>query len=42
MDRVLVIGGGNIPPGDIPLLREKGIKMVFGPGTKIQEIAEFI
>ena len=42
MDRVLVVGGGIIPPEDIPLLREKGIKMVFGPGTKIKEIANFI
>jgi methylmalonyl-CoA mutase C-terminal domain/subunit len=30
MDEVLVIGGGIIPPDDVPLLK-KGFKMVFGP-----------
>ena len=42
MDRVLVIGGGIIPEEDIPLLKEKGIKAVFGPGTAIEEVAKFI
>jgi methylmalonyl-CoA mutase C-terminal domain/subunit len=42
MDRVLVIGGGVIPEEDIPLLKEKGVRGVFGPGTPIEEIAGFI
>jgi len=42
MNRVLVIGGGIIPEEDIPLLKEKGIKGVFGPGTSIKDIANFI
>ena len=39
---VLVIGGGTIPGEDIPSLREKGISEVFGPGTPIKVIANFI
>lgn len=42
MEKVLVIGGGVIPEEDIPLLKQKGIKGVFGPGTRIEEIADFI
>jgi len=42
MDQVLVIGGGIIPPDDVPLLREKGIKGIFGPGTRIKDVASFI
>lgn len=42
MDQVLVIGGGIIPSDDIPSLKGKGIKEIFGPGTQIKEIANFI
>jgi len=42
MDHVLVIGGGIIPPEDVPLLKKKGVKGVFGPGTRISEVADFI
>jgi methylmalonyl-CoA mutase C-terminal domain/subunit len=42
MNRVLVIGGGIIPEEDMPLLKEKGIKGVFGPGASIKDIANFI
>jgi len=42
MNQVLVIGGGIIPPDDIPSLREKGIKGIFGPGTRIKDVATFI
>ena len=42
MGKVLVIGGGVIPEEDIPLLKEKGVRGVFGPGTPIEEIASFI
>lgn len=38
----LIIGGGIIPEEDISYLEVKGIKAVFGPGTSIKEIAEFI
>lgn len=39
---VLIIGGGIIPGEDISYLKKKGIKAVFGPGTPIKEIADFI
>ncbi len=39
---VLVIGGGIIPKEDIPFLQEKGVSAVFGPGTPIKEIADYI
>ncbi|MFC1977684.1 cobalamin B12-binding domain-containing protein [Chloroflexota bacterium] len=39
---ILVIGGGIIPEEDIPSLTGKGINAVFGPGTSIKEIADFI
>ena len=42
LEDVLVIGGGLIPPEDIPFLKEKGIKEVFGSGTPIQKVADYI
>jgi len=39
---VLIIGGGIIPPEDVPLLKDNGINEVFGPGTPIRKIAEHI
>jgi len=42
MGDVLVIGGGNIPKEDVPFLLEKGVSAVFGPGTPVKEVANFI
>ena len=42
MDDVLVIGGGVIPEGDIPALKEAGIAAVFTPGTPTGEVVDFI
>lgn len=42
MDDVLVTAGGIIPDDDIPALKAAGIAEVFGPGTTIREVAEFI
>ncbi len=39
---ILIIGGGIIPKKDIPKLREAGIAQIFGPGTPIDEISNFI
>jgi len=39
---VLVVGGGIIPKEDIPFLEQKGISYIFGPGSQINEIAQFI
>ncbi|UCC17152.1 MAG: cobalamin B12-binding domain-containing protein [Dehalococcoidales bacterium] len=42
MNNVLVIGGGIVPDEDIPYLKENGINAVFGPGTSIKELSEYI
>src|SRR5216110_2374821 len=42
LDDVLVTAGGIIPDDDVPALREAGIAKVFGPGTTIAEVAEFL
>ncbi len=38
----LIIGGGVIPDGDIPALKEAGIAAVFTPGTPTGDIIKFI
>ncbi|WP_110953373.1 cobalamin B12-binding domain-containing protein [Anaerosinus massiliensis] len=42
MDDVLILGGGVIPDGDIPALKEAGIAEVFTPGTPTSQIVDFI
>ena len=42
LEDVLVIGGGVIPSGDIPGLKEAGVKAIFTPGTPTKEIIDFI
>jgi len=42
IDDVLVIAGGIIPTEDVPKLKEAGIAEVFGPGTPLKTIIEFI
>ncbi|MBP3400674.1 MAG: cobalamin B12-binding domain-containing protein [Selenomonadales bacterium] len=42
MNDVLIIGGGVIPDGDIPALKEAGIAEVFTPGTPTGDIVKFI
>ena len=38
---ITVIGGGIIPEGDIPKLREAGIREIFLPGTPLKKILEW-
>jgi methylmalonyl-CoA mutase C-terminal domain/subunit len=42
IDDVLIIGGGIVPEEDVRPLRESGIEEIFGPGTRTDEIVEFI
>lgn len=42
VEDVLVVGGGIIPNEDVLFLKEKGISAIFGPGTPIKEIADYI
>ena len=40
-DDITVIGGGVIPPEDIPRLKEAGIKEIFLPGTPLEKIIQW-
>ncbi len=42
VEDVLVVGGGIVPEEDIPFLKGKGISEIFGPGTSLKEIADYI
>jgi methylmalonyl-CoA mutase C-terminal domain/subunit len=42
IDDVLVVGGGIIPEDDIPELKKAGLSAIFGPGTPLDEIVEYI
>ena len=42
LDDVLVIGGGIIPEQDVPALLELGVGAIFGPGTPLSEIVDFV
>lgn len=42
LNDVLVTAGGIIPDVDIPVLREAGVDRVFGPGTTIRQVADYI
>lgn len=39
---ILVLGGGVIPDEDIPVLKEYGIAEIFGPGTPMSVIVNYI
>ncbi len=39
---IAVIGGGIFPLEDIPRLKEIGIKEIFEPGAKLQDITEWV
>ena len=42
LDDVLVTVGGIIPDDDVAALRAAGVAAVFGPGTTIREVADYI
>jgi methylmalonyl-CoA mutase C-terminal domain/subunit len=42
MDDVLVTAGGIIPDEDVPALKEAGVAAIFGPGTTIATVADFL
>ena len=42
MKDVLVTAGGIIPDEDVPALQAAGIAAVFGPGTSIGEVADYL
>jgi methylmalonyl-CoA mutase C-terminal domain/subunit len=42
LDDVLITAGGIIPDDDVPTLAEAGISRVFGPGTTIAQVADYL
>lgn len=42
MEDVMVVLGGTIPAQDLDQLSKAGVAAVFGPGTPMQEIIQFI
>jgi methylmalonyl-CoA mutase C-terminal domain/subunit len=42
LDDILVIAGGTIPEEDVEAIKAFGIAAVFGPGTSLRTISEFI
>jgi methylmalonyl-CoA mutase C-terminal domain/subunit len=42
VDDAKVILGGAIPPDDIPRLKDAGIAEVFGTGTSLKKIIDFV
>jgi methylmalonyl-CoA mutase C-terminal domain/subunit len=39
---IAVFGGGIIPDDDIPRLKAAGVKAVFQPGTRMEDIVQFL
>jgi methylmalonyl-CoA mutase C-terminal domain/subunit len=42
LDDVLVVAGGTIPKADIPRIKALGVAEVFGPGTRLATIVDYI
>lgn len=39
---IVVFGGGIIPDGDIPQLEEIGVAKIFTPGTRTQDVVDWV
>jgi methylmalonyl-CoA mutase C-terminal domain/subunit len=42
VEDILVVGGGIVPEDDVVELKKAGISEIFGPGTPLDEIVEYI
>ena len=42
LDDVLIFGGGVIPDGDVAILKEQGVSEIFGPGSSLRAIGEWL
>ncbi len=42
MGDVLIFGGGVIPDSDAAVLKEQGVSAIFGPGSSLKAIAEWL
>jgi methylmalonyl-CoA mutase C-terminal domain/subunit len=41
-DQLVLFCGGAVPPEDVPYLRELGFRGIFPPGTRLDEIVDFL
>jgi methylmalonyl-CoA mutase C-terminal domain/subunit len=42
MDDVMLFAGGIIPDEDVPALQKAGVRGIFGPGTKTEDVITFV
>jgi methylmalonyl-CoA mutase, C-terminal domain len=42
MQEALIFGGGVIPDADARALREQGVSEIFGPGSSLKAIAQWL
>lgn len=42
MEETLIFGGGVIPDADARALREQGVSEIFGPGSSLKAIAQWL
>ena len=42
LDDVMFFGGGVIPDGDVAILKEQGVSEIFGPGSSLRAIGEWL
>ena len=42
LDDVMIFGGGVIPDGDVVILKEQGVSEIFGPGSSLRAIGEWL
>jgi methylmalonyl-CoA mutase C-terminal domain/subunit len=41
-EHIVLFGGGIIPDDDLPKLKENGVRMLFRPGTAMNDIVDFV
>ena len=41
-DNILCVVGGIIPQADRPMLKKAGVSEIFGPGSNLQEMTDYI
>lgn len=42
LDDVMIFGGGVIPDGDVTTLKDQGVSEIFGPGSSLRAIGEWL
>jgi len=42
LDDVMIFGGGVIPDDDVQILKEQGVAEIFGPGSSLRAIGDWL